>query len=247
MIKFGSARIDENGNARGGRLGDNNGQEVMIQPAYTHKYGWRIIRAKDPQLATAIALLMIVVCQNDNVGYDQSNRYAIFLSDLGCPTECDCSSLIAWIIKRLGVNVDINGFYTGNEVERLVNTGQFDTMWCDSLDSLCVGDILVDGKGTAHTVVVVSGNSRSASGDETPHPILSIGSQGEEVRKLQRFFNNYCGADLVIDGDYGSNTAFAVVCFQKAWNINVDGIYGQQTYDYVCGVLFYQACLRKAA
>ena len=47
MVKFGSARIDENGRARGGKRGDQTGCECMIQQAYWHKNGWRGIKEGD--------------------------------------------------------------------------------------------------------------------------------------------------------------------------------------------------------
>ena len=46
-VMIGSARIDENGNAHGGKAGDQkNGKEVSAQEWYKHSKGWRVFRAK---------------------------------------------------------------------------------------------------------------------------------------------------------------------------------------------------------
>ena len=58
-VKIGSARIDENGKAHGGRAGDQTGKEVSTQSYYVHSKGWRVFRAKDPAAAgEAYAMVM---------------------------------------------------------------------------------------------------------------------------------------------------------------------------------------------
>ena len=111
MVKFGSARIDENGRARGGKAGDQTGCECMIQQAYWHKNGWRGIRAKDPNVANGIAWTMACACQSNLVGYNQDERYAIFWTDLreGVLTNADCSTLVPFCVIKAGVDVDVNG------------------------------------------------------------------------------------------------------------------------------------------
>lgn len=239
MIKFGSARIDENGRARGGARGDQTGSEVMIQEAYMHRNGWTIIRAKDPNTANALAWIMTVACNSSNVGYNQDERYLIFWTNLDVPTNCDCSTLVPWCVQKAGItNFEVAGFYTGNEVERLRSTGAFDILPCRSVGDMYTGDILVDAKGTSHTGIITEGKPRVVGNffDE-PNPVLQYGSKGGEVRKLQAFFNEYCGTDLVIDGDFGFNTGCAVLNFQKFFGLVIDGIYGQRTHEALCAVL----------
>lgn len=234
MVKFGSARIDENGRARGGRRGDQTGCECMIQQAYWHKNGWRGIRAKDPNVANGIAWTMACACQSNLVGYNQDDRYAIFFSDLreGILTNADCSTLVPFCVIKAGVSVNVNGIWTGNLIERLMGTGQFETFTVDSLENLYVGDILVDGNLTSHTVAVVDGLPRiNGVVFDEPEPILQWGSQGVEVRKLQGFFNEYGNAGLKVDGDYKFKTADAVRFFQGACGLETDGIYGYLTHS----------------
>ena len=63
-VKIGSARIDENGNAKGGKAGDQTGKEVSTQSWYRHGKGWRVFRAKDPAVAEKIAQDMQWACDN---------------------------------------------------------------------------------------------------------------------------------------------------------------------------------------
>jgi len=235
MIKFGSARISENGTANGQR-GDSTGYEVCEQEAYWHRNGWRGIRAKNPNVANGIAFTMACACRSNVVGYSQvqdGGRYLIFWTDLRADvlTNADCSTLVPFCVIKAGVNVNVDGIWTGNLIERLMETGEFETFDVYDLNALCTGDILVDGNLTSHTVVVTEGNDRQIGNvfDE-PMPTLQWGSQGREVRKLQGFFNEYGDAGLNVDGDYGSKTADAVGFFQGACGLKVDRIYGQQTH-----------------
>ena len=51
QVIIGSARIDENGKAKGGKAGDQNGREVSTQAWYKHEKGWRVFRCIDPAAA----------------------------------------------------------------------------------------------------------------------------------------------------------------------------------------------------
>lgn len=60
--------------------------------------------------------------------------------------------------------------------------------------------------------------------------VLSKGSKGEQVKTLQRLLTAIgypCGA---VDGSFGSNTLAGVRSFQKANNLEVDGIVGKNTW-----------------
>src|SRR5437879_4903627 len=61
---------------------------------------------------------------------------------------------------------------------------------------------------------------------------LSIGSSGDDVRKLQRLLNSrlYGGAFLKVDGRFGSRTLAAVLEFQKRSALLSDGIVGRKTW-----------------
>lgn len=77
------------------------------------------------------------------------------------------------------------------------------------------------GNGTASTVSRGSTRTRST---------LRQGSRGDEVRLLQQLLKNkgyYSGA---IDGIFGSGTKNAVMQFQRAAGLSVDGIVGAKTW-----------------
>lgn len=232
MAKFGSARSDEHGNARGGKSGDQTGREVMVQDAYMHRNGWKIIRAKDVNVANCLAFCMAVACATNSVGYDQNERYSLFFTGIkeNLPTECDCSTLVAACVCLAGItDFQVDGFYTGNEIERLVGTGAFDVFPCNSIDDMCTGDILVDAKGTSHTGIITEGKPRVQNPFDDPQPTLRRGSKGQEVVKLQLFFNWLCNQHIKVDGDFGSETEQTLKDFQAFWGLQVDGIYGNES------------------
>lgn len=239
MVKFGSARISEFNTVNGFR-GDQTGAECMEQQAYWHRNGWIGLRATDPNVANAIAWIMKVACISDVVGYSQDDRYFVFFTGLqqGVPTNADCSTLVAFCVYQAGItNFEVDGFYTGNEVERLLNTGAFDKFTVNSLEELRTGDILIDGNLTSHTVVVTEGIPRDVNVFDAPEPVLQWGSKGTEVRKLQAFFEEY-GSGCEVDGKFGRQTYQLVSDFQTIFGLKRDGIYGRQTHDLLCFYLY---------
>lgn len=155
-VTIGSARINEKGTTKGGKLGDNNEKEVSTQDFYVHSKGWYIIRAKDKKHRKALADAMIRACKNDMVGYDQDRRHRI-LTDATTshtPTACDCSSLVRQCIKE-ATEKDPGNFTTYNEVAILKATKLFEEPKVyTSKTKLEVGDILVT-KVKGHTAIVV--------------------------------------------------------------------------------------------
>ena len=164
-VKVGSARIDEVGQVKYGIAGDQTGQEVSTQDWYLNSKGWVIIRAKDDEVREKIAYAMQRACDNENIGYDQSQRSTAFNwckkannydpGAITTPVEVDCSALVRLCCWYAGVQVQ--SFTTSNEVSILRATGQFDIISDErtkSSDEQMRGDILVTAtKG--HTVVVL--------------------------------------------------------------------------------------------
>lgn len=77
-VKVGSARIDENGRAHGGKAGDQTGKELSVQSWYRHSKGWRVLRCTDSAKAEKIAAAMEAACRNRNIGYDQYERLTLY-------------------------------------------------------------------------------------------------------------------------------------------------------------------------
>ena len=252
MIVIGSARIAENGRAKGGQAGDQKQTstpdykgEVSMQEFYVSSKGWYVIRPKSKTHAKKIAERMEAACNNPNIGYDQGGRYGVIKNGIDTKTEADCSSLIREIIIE-ATGKDPGDFNTASEPAALEKTGLFEKKFTYSYKSqLCTGDILVT-KTKGHTAVVVKGKSRAPEKLRAAKPTLRKSDTGDEVRMLQRDLDHlgFVGKDgknLSIDGDFGSNTEHAVKSFQKGRiikvgilkrveKLKVDGIYGKKTY-----------------
>lgn len=169
-VKIGSARIDENGKATGGKAGDQTGKEVSTQNWYAHSKGWRVFRAKDPLVAEKIAQDMQYACDNPKIGYDQNQRgtlytvskpYGFNCSKVKTACETDCSALVRVCCAYAGVMLP--NFRTTNEASVLLDSGAFEELKGDkytkSSTLLRRGDILVT-KTQGHTVVVLSNGSK---------------------------------------------------------------------------------------
>ena len=171
MVTVGSARIDENGNANWGKAGDQTSREVATEPYYKHRLGWYMLRPKEATIARKIGLAMVEACLNNNIGYDQSERYGVInclkkygrIAKINEPTEADCSSLVRACCIQAGIQV--GDFNTASEVAVLEKTGAFQKAVIVTNDTkLCQGDILVT-RSKGHTVIVTEGYQRE---DEKP-------------------------------------------------------------------------------
>lgn len=164
-VIIGSARHDEHGNCySGGKAGDQTGQEVSTQNFYNHSKGWNVLRAKDNKVAAKLAEAMQIACGNDNIGYDQSERYGVIKYGINTKvkTECDCSSLVrACIIYATGKGV--GDFNTSNERSVLMKSGLFEDVGSYKPGiTLYNGDILVT-RTKGHTAIVVTGAKKNAN------------------------------------------------------------------------------------
>lgn len=250
-VIFGSARIDENGKAVGGRAGDQTGKEVSTQGGYVQsndKKRWRMLRPLSAADAELIAATMQDACDNPMIGYDQGQRYSLWdvakpygfdLRRVDKPTECDCSELIRVIMARLGLILP--KFRTTNQVDVMLPTGRFalhdEEKYTRQLVYLRHGDILVT-KIQGHTVAVTKGGSKAEQDDTTtgnpygePTKLLRLRATGNDVRWVQ-FHLRRLGYDLGrygIDGDFGAMTDKAVRALQIERRLEVDGIVGKQT------------------
>lgn len=240
-VKIGSARIDENGKARGGKAGDQTGKELSTQSWYKHSKGWRVFRAKSAEVAEKIAQDMQWACDNKHIGYDQGQRLTLYnvSKPLGfnckaVATDCetDCSALVRVCCAYAGVMLP--NFRTPTEPAALLDSGAFveltGSKYTDASTYLKRGDILVT-KTQGHTVVVLSNGSKAGT-DVAPVEGLSRGDSGNGVAAMQRAllrWNPDCLPKYGADGDFGAETEKAVKAYQSASNLPVTGIYGNAT------------------
>ena len=201
MVKIGHASLDENSKARGGKAGDQTGNEVCTRNWY-NKSWLCVIRPKDENVAEKIAKAMEQACSNDNIGYDQDQRTTLYykakeqnwdISKVTTACECDCSSLVAVCVNAAGYAVS-KDIWTGNEKEALMATGGFETLTASKYITgstyLKRGDILLS---SGHTAVVLSNGSKAETTVATTTPTETKPSATTtEVVKLDpaRCFNN---------------------------------------------------------
>ena len=248
-VMIGSARIDENGKAHGGKAGDQkNGREVSTQAWYLHSKGWRVFRLKDPANAEKVAAAMEWACESDLIGYDQYQRntlynelkkYAFEKHYLSKAVETDCSALIRVCLAFAGIDVPAD-FYTGGMAKQMLATGEIieltGSKYTDSPDYLGRGDILVT-RTKGHTVAVLTNGEKYEGAVEVKPKefgvdILRKGDEGEAVRLMQDYLIKL-GYDLGsrgADGDFGSKTETALEAFQIDKKLLVDGEFGAKSH-----------------
>lgn len=258
-VYIGSASIDENGKASGGKAGNQNGKELRKQAWYKHAKGWRVFRAITPDDGKLIADDMRLAIANKHIGYDQSQRNTLYTAaskvgfncaavEVDC--ETDCSALVRVCCAYAGITLP-SSFRTVNEPSALLATGRFvemkGTKYTDQSAYLREGDILCT-KTSGHTVVVLNDGDKA---EETPEPdepvkpseggksvsvalsVLKKGCKGQEVKSLQILLiagGNSCG-NAGADGDFGSATDASVRQFQQDNALAVDGIVGAKTWS----------------
>lgn len=250
---IGSARIDENGHAHGGKAGDQTGREVSEQKYYKHSGGgWRAFRLKDPDQAQRAAYAMRGACNNRNWGYDQYQRttgmkavakYGYDPSKLNVPAETDCSNLVrTCFIYATGK--DPGDFDTSGEANALLRTGLVTEVMFnqDTGKGLCDGDILVTVR-KGHTVIVTDGTKRTGTiahtrGDNYMFVAEAFkrGDKNMSVFLFQQLFNarnawyKWGQKSLALDKDCGPATEEAVKWYQKQRGLTADGVCGQATW-----------------
>lgn len=209
-VIIGSARIDENGNATGGKVGDQKQTskpdykgEVSLQTFYVASKGWYVLHPKSDAHALKIAEKMLTACNNSNLGYDQTNRLGVITHGVASTvkTECDCSALVRACVKE-ATGKDPGNFTTANEAAALEATGLFDgrKSYTNGM-TLYTGDVLVT-KTKGHTVIVVEGASRySAPVDTTKYYKKYTGTSGSIVAALNA---------IGVDSSYSHRAKIAV-------------------------------------
>lgn len=223
-VKIGSARVDERGKYSGGKAGSQIDKEISIQDWYLHSKGWIVIRPKNLMVAEKIAEDMEYACESKYVGYDQGQNTTLYnavksldfdISKLRVMCETDCARLVRVCVKYAGV--DVADFYTGNEVDALKATGEFEILtsdkYCKSSDYLKRGDILVT-KTKGHTVVVLSYGAKIPATEPAAATNIHRGQNwlnenyGAIIKKIT-------GELLDVDGKCGTHSRWAALIVWK--------------------------------
>ncbi|WP_352418931.1 cell wall hydrolase [Proteiniborus sp.] len=85
-------------------------------------------------------------------------------------------------------------------------------------------------------LILLNITSVFAAGNDS-YVVLKFRSRGPEVSKLQQALNNKGFSAGSVDGIFGPRTEKAVIAFQKANKIRIDGIAGKQTQSLLYGAL----------
>lgn len=239
-VKIGHASIDENGNARNGKAGDQNAKEVKISNYYVHSKGWVVLRCNDDAKREKIAEAMEKACKNNDIGYDQNQRDTLWNNVKGSgydpskttkKVETDCSALVRVCIAYAFGSDKVGNIRTVSEPSTLVKTGLFtkytEAKYCKSSDYLKRGDILCTPV-SGHTVVVLDDGAKVNTSTTTTND-----TKIDSVLEVQTWLNNNYATGLTPDDLYGSRTKAALVkALQKELGFtgkDVDGIFGKKT------------------
>ena len=141
----------------------------------------------------------------------------------------DAVAYVQQLLANLGYGVYVDGYY-GEQTENVVISFQYDYgLYVDGV----AGPITVEylqsllgvptGSSASQPAQQQSASSSSASSDS-----LYIGSYGDQVKKVQQALSNL-GYSIVVDGDYGYQTADVVAQYQQNNGLYVDGVAGPIT------------------
>lgn len=241
---------DSRGRYSGDIAGDQGGEWSLVN-WYNYSYGgWDyILRHPSPTVRYYIKEFAIQAAQNDNIGYDQSERYTFWTQlaasgyhpmNIQVPCEADCSAGVLAIVKAVGYvlgnpalqNVSIYG-YTGNERAILTSAGFValsDSKYLTSDAYLLAGDILLNEAN--HTCICVTDGSMAES-SEAPAmdeknfyfktQTLGFGATGLDVWRGQMLLKSRGFYEGKIDQSFGPLTQKAVIDFQTAAGLPTTG------------------------
>ena len=243
---------DENGNARGGKAGDQTGNEWTLRGWYSSPWNC-VLRYPDPAVGRRIAELGCQAAFNNKIGYDQNERSSYWFQlqkagyhpdQIKTACEADCSAGVIANVKAVGylMNIsklkDIKATYTGDMRQSFTNAGfqvLTDNKYTNGTSYLLPGDILLnDVKHTATNITLGYGIRNAStivddgSKSDLNNNVLRVGSVGIEVKEMQTMLialGYDCGS-AGADGDFGQKTFQALRQYQRDKNLVVDGIYG---------------------
>lgn len=160
MVRLAYASKDERGLYSGGKAGDQTGSEVLISSWYNRPWSY-VMREKHADVGAAIASVAEQLALLPQIGYNQGQRLTLWdecekihwninqLQNIA-PCECDCSSMIAVVLRFVGIEIPRN-VWTGSMESCLRLTGNFEMLTrpalLDNPNNLRRGDILVYHSG----------------------------------------------------------------------------------------------------
>jgi peptidoglycan hydrolase-like protein with peptidoglycan-binding domain len=117
-----------------------------------------------------------------------------------------------------GYEIDVDGDFGDATFEALSHFQEANDLDVDGIAG--PQTLAALGLGVAHS----SGSSQGSR-----HPMLERGAEGRAVRVLQEALVE-AGYEIDVDGDFGRATEQAVLAFQEANELDMDGVVGPNTW-----------------
>lgn len=181
-------------------------------------------------------------CGDGKGKYDITNSNSIgieVVSSGGEFTEAQKKALrelVTWLMEKYGVKAEnVVRHYDASRKTcpaPYCGTAANDKKWKNLHASITGGKVTA---ATKETVTTAKSASKEATTVTVTLKVLKKGSEGSQVKTLQRLLNALgysCGS---VDGDFGANTLSALKKYQKAKGLTADGICGKNTWSKLLG------------
>lgn len=228
---------DEKGRYRGGKSGDQTGDEVRIRNHYNLN-ATVVVRFNKPEMREKIAFDMERAALNQKIGYDQYERNTVYTQakkhswdmgaiDVNCECDCSSSTTVASIYAGCSEKTMYQGncATTSNLRTRLMKSADVTiyttTKYTRSSDYLMRGDIVI--REGHHVYVVLSNGSKMTTTPATSVSMVEVVMSGNSIIKQgQKHANDFVNHDrIATDGIRGNNTRrMAARVLQHALNLD---------------------------
>ena len=211
------ASQDENRRIKGGKAGDQTGNEVKCGSIYN--FGQTAVyRCKDRNVALRIGAAAKAIADNDNVGYDQSQRTTAYaalqnanwiVANVNTPCEIDCSEMAGCAVNvAYGKSTISPSVYSGNIGAALLSTSNFTKLtaskYLGKSEYIQCGDIIV-APGKHVIVAFTDGSKVNVTSANTV--INNATNRGNAIIKAgQQHAINFTGVKIQVDGIAGTET-----------------------------------------
>lgn len=181
-----------------------------------------ILRFKSEERRYKMCKFSLATVSNKKISYSNQPKFEDKVKAFGynlakvkaLKTSANCSNFVDGAVGA------VTGKYVrdlgAKHNKKYLTKTNFFTSHKYSKSALLAGDICGTSK---HTWMIMQG------------PVLSVGCEGANVKRLQSFLNwagFTCGTP---DGDFGMKTLAAVKAFQKSVGITQDGVFGKASLD----------------
>lgn len=237
-VRIAEAVHDETGKYKGGKKGDQTGDEVRVRDWYNPKADV-VIRFNDLNMREKTAYCMERAALNNKIGYNQNQRNTVYTEakkvgwDMGaitvpCNSDCSSTTTVACIYAGCPESIMFEG---GNcattstlksRIQRSANVTIYtNSAYTRSSKNLIRGDIVI--REGHHVYVVLSNGSNASITPASSVPTITKVTKGNSViKKGQKDANNFVNHDRIAeDGIRGENTKrMATRVLQHAMNLD---------------------------